>query len=260
MLGHQIVIEDESRIGPRLKYSSQTADVAYWTALWGNIENQDYSRDLKGHQPHQLAATFHRWVKPGARVLEAGCGVGRFTVAAHARGYVAEGLDWSTETVLALRRRFPDIPWHIGDVRALEFADGEFDAVYSPGVVEHFEEGPEEILEETRRILRPGGITIISTPCFNPWMQRHPDRFASTSKPVGDFYQYAFSQDGMKGTLTDLGFEVVQVRPYGTLDTLMRYGNWRIPGPAVGLLALALDYVPIIDAWGSTCIWVGRKR
>ena len=25
-------------------------------------------------------------------------------------------------------------------------------------------------------------------------------------------------------------------------------------------LALAHDYVPIIDAWGSTCIWVGRKR
>jgi SAM-dependent methyltransferase len=164
------------------------------------------------------------------------------------------------EAVENVRRRFPHIRWHIGDVRSLEFADGEFDAVYSPGVVEHFEEGPRQILQETWRVLRPGGFAIISTPCFGRWAQHHLERIMSSGDPQGDFYQYAFSRDGMKGVLVDLGFEVVQMRSYGVLDTLMRYGGWRIPRPLVSPIALALDHTPGIQAWGSTCIWMARKR
>lgn len=260
MPNHHITLEDDTGTGSRLKFFSQTADPAYWTELWRDAGEPDYGRELTGHQPHQLAATFNRWVPVGARVLEAGCGLGRFTVAAAAQGYAAEGLDWSAETIEGVRRRFPDIPWHVGDVRSLDFADDRFDAVYSPGVVEHFEEGPQPILAETWRVLRPGGIAIISTPCFNRWTQRHLDEVTSTGEPRGAFYQYAFSRDGMKGVLTDLGFEVVQMRSYGVLDTLMRYGGWRIPGPVVGPLALVMDYLPRIQTWGSTCIWVARKR
>ena len=43
------------------------------------------------------------------------------------------------------------------------------------------------------------------------------------------FHEYAFTVDGMAAVLERLGFEVLQVRPYAALDTLMRYGAWRVP-------------------------------
>jgi SAM-dependent methyltransferase len=255
-----IVLEDDPKTGQRMKYYSRAADNAYWTELWKDLGVPSYKRESKGYFPHQLRDTFKKWVKPGSRVLEAGCGWAHFTVAAHALGYCAEGLDWSQDTIDVLRDRFPNISWHIGDVRGLEFDDGTFDAVYSPGVCEHFEEGPMQILAETRRILRPGGIAIISTPCLNRWLQERPDLFSSKSEIAGYFHQYGFTPDGMSGVLRDLGFDVLKVRPYRSLGTMIEFAGWKVPAPAMRPLGYLMDYMPTIQQrWGYSCIWVVRR-
>lgn len=258
MIADAIVVEDDPETGRRMKYFSRRASVEYWTELWESAARQPYDRERRGHLPHQLRETFSRWVKPAARVLEAGCGLGHFTVAARALGHRAEGLDWSEETIARLRGRFAEIPWHVGDVRQLAFPDATFDAVYSPGVCEHFEEGPTRILAETRRVLRPGGIAVISTPCFNRWLQDRADRFPAVPAG-GEFYQYAFSPDGLGRLLERLGFELLQVRPYASLDTMTSFNGWKVPGWATKPLAVAMDYAPVVRQWGSCCIWVGRR-
>jgi SAM-dependent methyltransferase len=257
-----IVVEQDEVTGPRLKYYSRAADVAYWTDKWDAARSVSYERELRGHLPHQLRDTFARWATPGARVLEAGCGLGYFTVAASALGFAAEGLDWSEPTIDRLRERFPAIPWHVGDVRALRFASGSFDAVYSPGVCEHFEDGPVSVLTETHRVLRRGGIAVISTPCFNSWIARRAPAFDDGSREFSDsaFYQYAFTPDGLARVLTTVGFDVISIRPYAVLDTLVQFGNWRVPRLLNLPLAYGMDYVPIIRNWGSTCLWVARRR
>lgn len=257
----QMIIEHDDRTGSRLKHYSRAADVEYWTELWERARDVSYARERRGHLPHQLRSTFRRWVQPGARTLEAGCGLGHFTVAIDALGYRAEGLDWSHATIDRLRQRFSWIPWHVGDVRQLSFADDTFDAIYSPGVCEHFEEGPTAILAETRRVLRPGGIAVVSTPCFNAWMQRRVSSLTEPRPPEGAaFYQYAFTPEGLSRLLGDLGFDVLQIRPYAALDTLVRHGGWSVPRRMETALAFSMDYVPLIREWGSTCIWVARKR
>jgi SAM-dependent methyltransferase len=256
----RVVIEADRATGARLKRYSTAADVDYWTGRWQAEVNVSYAREQRGHLPHQLRATFCRWVPAGARTLEAGCGLGHFTVAANALGYRAEGLDWSLPTVERLRSTFGSIPWHVGDVRELLFADDSFDAVYSPGVCEHFREGPERVLTETRRVLRPGGIAVVSAPCFNQWLQQRAARFAAY-EPLDEttFFEYAFSPAGMAAVLERLGFRVRQIRPYGALDTLVSYGGWRVPPFLENGLAFALDHTPVIRNWGSTCIWVAEK-
>ncbi len=207
-----IVVDSNPETGARMKYYSRAADVEYWSELWTKVApHQPYHRELRGHLPHQLRATFSKWVKPGARILEAGCGLAHFTVAAHALGYRSEGLDWSEKTIRRLSELFPHIPWYVGDVRKLEFDDGVFDAVYSPGVCEHFEEGPARILAETRRVLRPRGIAVVSTPCFNRWLQDRATRFTVRDEPIGEFYQYAFTPNGMSRLLEHLGFELLHL-------------------------------------------------
>lgn len=256
-----IVVEHDRATGTRLKCYSEAADVEYWTRRWEAAPSISYERERRGHLPHQLRTTFRRWIPAGARTLEAGCGLGHFTVAADALGYRAEGLDWSGPTVVSLRERFPRIPWHVGDVRNLQFADGSFDAIYSPGVCEHFREGPVQVLKETHRVLRPGGIAVVSTPCFNEWLQRRAALF-DAGGPVNEstFHEYAFTPEGMTSLLEQLGFEVVQIRPYASLDTLVRFAGWRVPSSLNRALGFGMDYMPVVRNWGSTCIWVARKR
>jgi SAM-dependent methyltransferase len=255
-----IVVEHDDTTGPRLKYYGRAADAAYWTARWEAARDVTYGREMRGHLPHQLRATFKRWVAPGARTLEAGCGLGHFTVAAAALGYRSEGLDWSEPTINRLRRQFSSIPWHVGDVRDLPFADATFDAIYSPGVCEHFEEGPTRVLSEAWRALRPGGIAVVSTPCFNPWLERRMSRLDTwTDSSCSAFYQYAFTPSGLAAVLAKIGFEVLRIRPYASLDTLVRYGDWRVPRLLNHPLAFGMDYLPVVRRWGSTCLWVARK-
>jgi SAM-dependent methyltransferase len=49
------------------------------------------------------------------------------------------------------------------DVRAIPFADGSFDAVYSMGTIEHFAE-TEDAVKEIARVLAPGGRAIVGVP------------------------------------------------------------------------------------------------
>lgn len=81
------------------------------------------------------------------------------------RGATVVGVDISPPIVAAARRAFDGLPYRasVGDVRRLPFADDSFDAVYSMGTVEHFDE-TERALAEIRRVLRPGGRAIVGVP------------------------------------------------------------------------------------------------
>ncbi|MCK9878967.1 class I SAM-dependent methyltransferase [Frankia sp. Ag45/Mut15] len=154
----------------RLAFYRQTADAAFWDDLW-DAQPVDYLRARTGHLPLHLRRAVRRYLHPGGRVLEAGCGPGEFSVAMAVRGFTADAVDWAPRTVARLRAAAPQLRVWQGDVRALEVPDGCYDAVYSPGVCEHFETGPGEVLRETFRVLRPGGIALVSTPCFSPLLR-----------------------------------------------------------------------------------------
>jgi SAM-dependent methyltransferase len=83
------------------------------------------------------------------------------------RGARAFGIDISMPTVVQARAAFTHDcgPLRAGaaDVRALPFLDGSFDAVYSMGTIEHFEE-TEQAMREIARVMKPGGRAIIGVP------------------------------------------------------------------------------------------------
>jgi len=86
--------------------------------------------------------------------------------AAH-RGARAFGIDISEPTAALARAAFTRSSHPLraaaGDVRALPFGDGSFDAVYSMGTIEHFDETEQAVCEMVR-VLKPGGRAIIGVP------------------------------------------------------------------------------------------------
>src|SRR5262249_55402251 len=100
-------------------------------------------------------------------ILEAGCGDGRWVKYLKSFGWDIIGLEFSKETVNMVREIWPDVEIIEGDAACSPFEENQFDGVISLGVIEHWEEGPDAPLKDIYRILKNGGIGIITVPCFN---------------------------------------------------------------------------------------------
>lgn len=136
----------------------------YWDQMWRHVRIEDYEVRCSHHP---LRTIFDRYLPRHGRILEGGCGPAHWVLYYSARGYQIVGVDYAEDTVRRVRRTFPSAPVYHGDVTALEFPACHFDAYYSGGVVEHFEEGPQRVLAEARRVIRRGGLLLVSVPYAN---------------------------------------------------------------------------------------------
>lgn len=101
-------------------------------------------------------------LRPGARVLELGCGAGTYVRLLGGLGYRPVGLDYSLPSLSRALASDPGAKggYVAGDAYALPFRDASFDMVMSIGVLQALS-GPERAFDEMARILRPGGILLV---------------------------------------------------------------------------------------------------
>jgi ubiquinone/menaquinone biosynthesis C-methylase UbiE len=152
-------------------------------------------------------------LRPGATLLDAGCGMGLWPVFLRGRGYSTIGVDFSTELIDTLRERYPAMDWRAGQVQELPVRTGSVDAVISWGVIEHDETGPAKALREFSRVLRPGGLAFITVPIDSEAQRRCSQaQFAGADSQV--FFQYFLTADELVQELKGAGLEVLEgVRP-----------------------------------------------
>lgn len=126
----------------------------------------------------------------------------------------AAGVDVSPEVVARACGRLPDLEAEVADVRALPFADEEFDCVVSNSTLDHFE-GPAEVaasLSELARVLAPGGSLIITMDNpFNPLIalrQLLPAGIVARVRRVSYGRGWTCGPRRLRGMLAAAGFEV----------------------------------------------------
>jgi len=119
-------------------------------------------------------------VQPGDRVLDACCGTGDLAVAAERAGGVVTGLDFSPAMLERARRKSATVEWVEGDLLALPFEDGTFDAATVGFGVRNVAD-LDAAIAELQRVLRPGGrLAILEItqargvlrPFFSVWFDR----------------------------------------------------------------------------------------
>ena len=101
------------------------------------------------------------------KILEAGCGLGRWMIYLNELGYHMHGIDISESAIEKLKSLKPNLKLDVGNITKMPYEDGEFDAVFSDGVIEHDPEGPEKMLAEMNRVLKSNGIMIVIVPVEN---------------------------------------------------------------------------------------------
>ncbi|UNK48881.1 glycosyltransferase [Lysobacter sp. S4-A87] len=101
----------------------------------------------------------------GLRVLDVACGEGYGSALLASVAESVVGADISEEAVAHARAHYPldNVEFVQASATALPFADAQFDAVVSFETLEHLSE-QEEMLTQIRRVLKPGGFFIVSSP------------------------------------------------------------------------------------------------
>ena len=149
-------------------------DSARAAAFYDEYGEREWTRFEDGRTPSVSAAThaeyLRRFVSAGDRVLDAGCGPGRFTIELARIGARVVAADLSPGQLALHERKVGDAGVEdavearvVADILSLPFADREFDATvcYGGAISYVLDRGPEAVAE-LARVTRPGGHVLVS--------------------------------------------------------------------------------------------------
>jgi 2-polyprenyl-3-methyl-5-hydroxy-6-metoxy-1,4-benzoquinol methylase len=149
------------------------------------------------------------------RALDVGCGEGDFAAELARAGAEVIGVDVAHEPLRRARARYPQL-----DLRALPvegewpLPDAHFELVWAGETIEHVADTA-GWLSEIRRVLRSGGVLLLSTPAHGRLrllrLALSARAFAKHFDPRSDHLRF-YTARTLRGLLTDFGFEQIEVR------------------------------------------------
>lgn len=202
-------------------------------------------RRLRSHGPYgergltRLILAAAR-LRPEDRLLDAGCGVGRFTMDAARRVRWTLAVDFSPRSIEVFDRRLrragvANVQTQVADLTRAKLPRQAFDVALSLGVIQHIPaaELRVEALRRIRAALRPGGRAVVMV--YRWGGQIRPPR-PKEGRHASGIYYVAFTPDEACALLQEAGF--TQVRARGAL-TLPRGITRRLPASISWLEPLA---------------------
>lgn len=179
----------------------------------------------------------------GKLILDAGCGHGHFSKDWLKANNII-GVDLSLNMLQMARKS--GIKVYQSDVLRLPFAENEFDIVFSPEVIQHIE-SVDSFVTELLRVLKPGGILVLSSANAHSWLRRFNRSF---------LWPYIFRMRRTPPPLRHLydvlkGFKQNNSRPLGVVTTYFPLGLCRFQKEVTDMdLRLASNFVVgTIKSW-----------
>jgi SAM-dependent methyltransferase len=151
-------------------------------------------------------------VRPGERVLDLGCGAGRFTAALREAGADPVGVEIAEGALQRARRNVPGADLRLAPADGpLPLEDSTVDLVWCSEVLEHVPDTA-GLLSEIRRVLRTGGRLLVTTPSHGPLRRTliALARFDSHFDPLGQHVRF-YSPASLRRVLGEFAFEEVEV-------------------------------------------------
>lgn len=146
-------------------------------------KTEDFDKLVANCPDEPVTPYVTKYFPTDCRLLEAGCGSGRFVYYFGKLGYQITGIELGADTVRNLNSLHPDLDIIPGDITALPFRDNSFDGILSLGVIEHVSAGIEVPLLEMYRVLKSGGYALVIVPSWN--------RLRSIKYPTGVYHLHA---------------------------------------------------------------------
>lgn len=128
-----------------------------------NLIAQDFAR-VRKEVWEEMKFLFEDYLIPGERVLDLGCGNGRWFRLFQEKKVNYIGVDSSEKLIEIAKKKYPEAKFQVADALHLPFPNNFFDKIYSIAVLHHIpsEELRLGFLKEIRRVLKPEGLLILT--------------------------------------------------------------------------------------------------
>ncbi len=171
-------------------------------------------------------------IKSGDRVLDAGCGNGRFLDVLAEKDIDYTGVDNQEAFLEVAKKKHPMYKFEKADLLNLPFHDGEFDVVVLIAVLQHIpsKEYRAQAIENVLRVLKKGGLLLMTN--WNFWQEKYILKYPikySIKKIFGrtkldfkdlyfkpwnkgevDRYYHAFTRGEIRDLLESLGLSIIK--------------------------------------------------
>lgn len=192
-----------------------------------------------------------------ANILEIGYGSGGWLLSMSALGYKnLHGYDIDINSENASRLTSVGVSVTSGDFLENRYPESFLDCIRMEHVLEHLRE-PREVLAKCYRLLKPGGVLVLNTPCIDSWLARRSIRHYPGLQLPWHLYHHTPQSAGL--LLEAVGFEIVRMKPYGvpvhvpvTLNAVL---SDRGPG---GIRIPSFFFLPLAPIHKLVCTLTGK--
>jgi SAM-dependent methyltransferase len=186
----------------------------------GVTDSRVYTDDQLAKRPfferraHELLERVERLRGGPGRLLDVGCGIGTELRVARERGWHATGIELAAASLAIARDDGLDV---IGEpLGQVPLPPASFDLVTVNHALEHIPH-VRPVLDEVRRVLRPGGLLFVSVPNLDAWQHRlRLDRLGGLA--FGDDHFLFFTPAALRRLLATDGFAVLELGTHRWLD------------------------------------------
>jgi 2-polyprenyl-3-methyl-5-hydroxy-6-metoxy-1,4-benzoquinol methylase len=200
---------------------------AYHESLWEGLPEGLEPTDAPLREAFLLAevAALTERLGRAARVLDIGCGEGRFAGTLARQGAEVVAVDVAEEPLRRARDRYPALDLRLAEPEAaLPLEDSSFDVVWAGETIEHVADTA-QWLSELRRVLRSAGLLLLSTPDHGPLTRLRlglaRKAFEARFDPRSDHLRF-YTRRSLAALLVDFGYEDVAVLAAGGLPGARR--------------------------------------
>ena len=184
---------------------------AHYESFWA-----DAPQDPEPWEWERRRAMLVGEVRPGERVLDLGCGAGRFVKALAEAGADPVGIELAEAALDRARRNAPGAHLRLVEPDgSLPLEHGSVDLVWCSEVLEHVAD-TEHLLLEARRVLKPGGGLLITVPYHGRLKAALIAllRFDAHFDPLGQHLRF-YTRSSLRATLERSRFADVRVGAWG---------------------------------------------
>ena len=191
------------------------------TIDWYDKHAQQCSLAWDDHfQPEQIS-TFVSMLPNKGKVLDAGCGTGRYSCLLRDSGLEVVGIDISQGMLKVAQQKHKEIKFIHGNFLHIDYPDEFFDGIWAHSSLIHFEhiEDVQKTLLEFKRLLKTGGILhlLLTCQCGN----QRGAVVKNDLHPDGIFYRF-FTKDEVHQLLDNLRYKILVLEEY---DEAERYAE-----------------------------------
>lgn len=155
----------------------------------------------------------------GKKVLDIGCGTGLMCNSAAEKGYDVTGIDLEKEGIEIARKNAPKnrrTYFVVGDFLKYNFKEGSFDSVIITDVLEHVKNDG-EMLRKIFKVLKKGGVLVLTVPAFEFLYGRHDKEFSHYRR---------YSKKKLEKELMSIGFAIDKSRYWNMISVpMVLYSN-----------------------------------